>query len=120
LTFFDLERNKFTERVFGIFDEDGSGCVDFKEFVVALWNYCTLTHSTLGKWQSQHPYRPGPFLTTSSALFAFDLYDKDSSGIIDSNEVKLMLKEIYGSNYTQNVHATRFLSPSSPDHLTFF
>lgn len=41
------------------------------------------------------------------ALFAFDLYDKDSSGIIDGNEVQLMLKEIYGVNYSQNVHATR-------------
>lgn len=48
LTFFDLERTKFTERVFGIFDEDGSGCIDFREFVVSLWNYCTLTNATLG------------------------------------------------------------------------
>jgi hypothetical protein len=50
------------------------------------------------------------FFIFSPALFAFDLYDKDSSGVIDSNEVKLMLKEIYGANYTQNVHATRFTS----------
>jgi Ca2+-binding EF-hand superfamily protein len=45
----------------------------------------------------------------SAALFAFDLYDKDSSGVIDSAEVKLMLKEIYGPNYAQNVHATRWI-----------
>ena len=37
-----VERTKFTKRIFRIFDEDDSGQIDFKEFVVALWNYCTL------------------------------------------------------------------------------
>jgi len=43
LAFLDLEKTRFTKRIFSIFDEDGSGLIDFREFVLSLWNYCTLT-----------------------------------------------------------------------------
>ena len=33
----DLHRTKFAKRVFSIFDEDGSNEIDFREFVVTLW-----------------------------------------------------------------------------------
>lgn len=49
LTVIDLERTPFTKRVFSIFDDDGSGDIDFGEFVLALWNYCTLSKVSLGK-----------------------------------------------------------------------
>lgn len=49
LTAIDLERTPFTERVFAIFDDDNSGKIDFGEFVLALWNYCTLSNVTLGE-----------------------------------------------------------------------
>lgn len=49
LTLLDVERTAFTEQVFHIFDSDGSGKVDFREFVLALWNYCTIGSSSLGK-----------------------------------------------------------------------
>jgi Ca2+-binding EF-hand superfamily protein len=88
LVYFDIERTKFTKRVFGIFDEDGSGEIDLREFIMALWNYCTLGKSTL-------------------IIFAFDLYDKDGSGIIDCEELGLMLKEVYGSNYETNQYAKK-------------
>lgn len=48
LTLLDVERTKFTEHVFTVFDSDGSGKIDFKEFVLALWNYCTIGQSSLG------------------------------------------------------------------------
>lgn len=48
LAHIDVERTKFTERTFSIFDEDGSGEIDFREFVLSMWNYCTLTKATLG------------------------------------------------------------------------
>lgn len=48
LNHMDVDKTAFTERVFSIFDEDGSGSVDFREFVLALWNYCTLGNTTLG------------------------------------------------------------------------
>jgi len=48
LTVVDVDRTPFTERVFSIFDDDKSGKIDFREFVLALWNYNTLTRFSLG------------------------------------------------------------------------
>jgi hypothetical protein len=45
-----------------------------------MWNYCTLGKSAL-------------------VLFAFDLYDADSSGAIEPDEVSRMLKDVYGKNF---------------------
>ena len=35
-----VPQTKFSERVFGILDLDGSGALDFLEFAVGVWNYC--------------------------------------------------------------------------------
>lgn len=69
-----------------IFDEDGSGTIDFREFVMSLWNYCTLSKAAL-------------------IMFAFDLYDNDNSGAIDIGEVELLLKEVYGREFQSSAHA---------------
>ena len=68
LVHFDIDRTKFTKRVFSIFDEDNSGEIDLREFILALWNYCTLGKATL-------------------VIFAFDLYDLDGSGTINTEEM---------------------------------
>lgn len=87
LAFLDLDRTRFTKRIFTMFDEDSSGLLDFHEFVLSLWNYCTLTKSSL-------------------VLFAFDLYDADNSGTITNNEVMDMLKDLYGKDgYKKNPQA---------------
>lgn len=46
--FLDVEVTPFTKRVFTIFDPNQSGKVDFREFVISMWNYCTLGKNTLG------------------------------------------------------------------------
>ena len=43
-----MENTSYAKRVFGMFDTDGSGTVDFGEFVAALWNYCSLEKNDLG------------------------------------------------------------------------
>lgn len=48
LNYLDIERTTYTEKVFGMFDIDRSGHVDFPEFAIGLWNYCTLESNTLG------------------------------------------------------------------------
>jgi Ca2+-binding EF-hand superfamily protein len=50
LTLLDVERTVFTEHVFTVFDADGSGKVDFKEFVLSIWNYCTIGTASLGNF----------------------------------------------------------------------
>eukprot|EP00286_Rhodomonas_abbreviata_P015509 CAMPEP_0181330686 /NCGR_PEP_ID=MMETSP1101-20121128/24049_1 /TAXON_ID=46948 /ORGANISM="Rhodomonas abbreviata, Strain Caron Lab Isolate" /LENGTH=161 /DNA_ID=CAMNT_0023439993 /DNA_START=230 /DNA_END=712 /DNA_ORIENTATION=+ len=78
LAHIDMERTSFTRKIFSIFDEDNSGEIDFREFILSLWNYCTLTKATL-------------------QMFAFDLYDVDGSGEMSGGEVAVMLKEVYGT-----------------------
>ena len=86
LTHIDIDRTPFAERIFSIFDEDGSGEIDFREFVLSLWNYCTLGKSILD-------------------LFSFDLYDRDSSGALSVQEIEGMCKDIYGKTYKSNMQA---------------
>jgi hypothetical protein len=44
-----IERTKFTERVFSIFDRSGNKGIEFRDFVLVLWNYCTLGEASLGQ-----------------------------------------------------------------------
>ena len=92
-----LEKTKFTKRVFTIMDQDGSGEIDFKEFCIATWNYCTLSKAAL-------------------ILFAFDLYDNDSSGAIDVDEIELMLKEVYGKSAKTSSQAKHLLAALEKDY----
>ncbi len=67
----------------GIFDRNNTGDIDFGEFVLTLWNYCTLTKDTL-------------------AMFAFDMYDSDSSGNLKLIDLENMMRELYGPSYEEN------------------
>lgn len=49
LTLMDIERTVFTERIFSAFDKDHTGKVDFYEFVVSVWKFCTLGNSAICK-----------------------------------------------------------------------
>lgn len=54
LAHINLPRTIFTEKIFSIFDDDHSGAIDFREFVLSIWNYCTLTKHNLGN--TRHVY----------------------------------------------------------------
>jgi hypothetical protein len=86
--FLDIERSDFSCQVFAVMDSDLSGHIDFYEFTVAMWNYCTLGEESL-------------------SLFAFDLYDKDCSGVIEAAEIGTMLRDLYGYAYNHNPHAVK-------------
>ena len=77
--YFKLERSIFVDRCFSIMDTDGNGEIDFLEFVVCVWNYCSFDIPALSK-------------------FAFDLFDKDSSGVLEMSEVKHLISEVYGED----------------------
>jgi len=76
----DVDPTPFNKRVFGIMDEDGSGEMDFREFVVATWNYCS-------------------FEKTGLIHFTYDLYDSDRNGTMSVDECKAMFVEVYGQEF---------------------
>lgn len=49
-THLNIVSTPYNERIFGLFDVDQSGFIDFAEFATALWNYCTLDKQTLGNF----------------------------------------------------------------------
>ena len=56
-----------------------------------MWNFCSCTDASL-------------------AMFAFDLYDTDASGRIETAEIENMLKEVYGrEGYEKNQHAAKLM-----------
>jgi Ca2+-binding EF-hand superfamily protein len=73
-----IEADVFLCRCFAIFDEDDSGFIDFGEFVLSLWNYCTHSPDTL-------------------MLFAFNLFNVDKTGYMSKEEIVAMLRTIYRS-----------------------
>ena len=42
LMYFNIERTRFTDRLFNTMDVSGNGQLDFLEFTVAVWNFCAL------------------------------------------------------------------------------
>lgn len=44
-----LEITPFSKRIFRVLDSNGSGQLDFFEFTVSLWNFCTLARTSFGK-----------------------------------------------------------------------
>jgi Ca2+-binding EF-hand superfamily protein len=98
LTLLDIERTAFTERIFSAFDKDHTGKIDFYEFVVSLWKFCTLGNGSLCKIAPRCslllPYLTF-FLVTD--VFAFDLYDTNADGKLACEQVQKMFLELFGS-----------------------
>lgn len=46
---------KFSERVFAILDQDMSGMLDIREFMVGVWNYCTYDTVLVAKVLAELP-----------------------------------------------------------------
>lgn len=67
-------------------DIDHSGKLNFNEYVVSTWNYLSSDMDIL-------------------AAFAFSLFDLDDSKTLEVNEVRNMVKEVYGGDMSrvQNV-----------------
>jgi Ca2+-binding EF-hand superfamily protein len=65
------------ELIFSLFDRDKSGKIDFQEYMVALWNYCTLNKDSL-------------------ARFAFEIFDVDNSGVLTKEDIQEVIDIIWG------------------------
>ena len=79
LNYFNLDRTQYVEKCFEYFDTTGGNDIDFLEFMVSVWNICTLDARTLTN-------------------FTFDLYDLDSDGELTYPEIEKMVCELFGRN----------------------
>merc|ERR1712187_412399 len=68
----DLEDGTVAQQMFRLFDQDGGGFIELKEFVVVLSGYTTADRSEKLK-------------------FAFMMFDEDGSGFVDCDELINML-----------------------------
>jgi Ca2+-binding EF-hand superfamily protein len=73
----DIQSKYFGELVFRIFDSDRNGSIDFEEYLIAMWNFCTLDKLAL-------------------ITFTFRLFDTDNSGILSREELQGILNIIHG------------------------
>jgi|UniRef100_A0A7S4C7L6 serine/threonine-protein phosphatase 2B regulatory subunit len=81
----DSSRNfVFYDALFRSFDRDGSGDIDFSEFVQAL----ALFHGKAAGSQSQE----------ERAKFFFGLYDSDGDGVISKQDLQKVLTEVLEAN----------------------
>ncbi|GMT09972.1 hypothetical protein PFISCL1PPCAC_1269, partial [Pristionchus fissidentatus] len=76
----ELQQNPLVQRVIDIFDEDGNGEVDFREFIQGISQF-----SVKGD-------------KNTKLKFAFRIYDMDRDGFISNGELFQVLKMMVGSN----------------------
>lgn len=76
----ELQQNPLVQRVIDIFDTDGNGEVDFKEFIEGISQF-----SVKGDKESK-------------LRFAFKIYDMDKDGFISNGELFQVLKMMVGNN----------------------
>ena len=74
--FFRIEPSKFSRRCFLMLDAGGSGEMNFAQFCVCAWNYCT-------------------YDSTGLAMFAFQLYDDEGLGFITNEKMFTLVSESY-------------------------
>ncbi|KAJ2162637.1 Calcineurin subunit B [Coemansia sp. RSA 552] len=77
-----LANNPLSARLIDIFDTDGGGDVDFKEFITGLSTFSS-------KGDKEEKLR-----------FAFKIYDMDRDGFISNGELFRVLKMMVGNNLT--------------------
>jgi serine/threonine-protein phosphatase 2B regulatory subunit len=74
-----IEPTAFGERVFKVADVSNDGEIDFGEFFVAIYNFCSFDDRSL-------------------LNFCFNIFDVDRSGSIDRGEVKALIKMMRGNS----------------------
>jgi len=80
----ELQQNPLVQRVIDIFDTDGNGEVDFKEFIQGISQF-----SVKGDKETK---------LRCKFEFAFKIYDIDKDGYISNGELFQVLKIMVGSN----------------------
>jgi serine/threonine-protein phosphatase 2B regulatory subunit len=88
-----MSSNCLVHRLIDIFDKDGSGDVDFREFIMLLSVF-----SSKGNQEDKLKCRIDVFI---HELVVFRVYDMDQDGYISNGELFLVLKMMVGSNLSE-------------------
>ena len=93
LMYLDLDPTPFSDRVFSRMDTDGSGSINFLEFVVAYWGFCSLTKQGV-------------------CQFAFYLYSELESHprVLGAFEIETLISHVFGKGWERESHATSALN----------
>ncbi|ODQ64098.1 calcineurin regulatory subunit B [Nadsonia fulvescens var. elongata DSM 6958] len=79
-----IANNPLASRLIAVFDEDGSGDIDFQEFITGLSAFSS-------KGNNEEKLK-----------FTFKIYDIDRDGYISNGELFLVLKMMVGNNLKEN------------------
>ena len=90
IAFSGVPDNHVTRRLFAICDADGSGGLDFRETVYAVWQLCTLDAGGL-------------------INFLFDVYDEMNNGLIEFDDIERMLSDAYGHKNLEKEEIQEFI-----------
>jgi len=85
----NLDVNPLSQRLFNSFDNDISGELDFLEFTLYLWNFCSFSGESL-------------------ALYSFTLYGNNNR--ITYNELKGLMRDLYGERFDLNLDAQEVMN----------
>lgn len=84
-----IQPTAYCDHIFNRYNNDQSrGFITFRDFVICLWNYCTLSVPNI-------------------VDYVFSVYDADGSKDIDLDEAKNLITDMYGEKYMKNPEAKR-------------
>ncbi|CAK4285512.1 unnamed protein product [Aphanomyces euteiches] len=106
-TLLQLSKTEFTKKTFKLMDKDESGKIDFEEFVLSLWNFCSFHPAALS---CRSCVVVGSFTRESLVRYAFSLYDSDGSGDIDVDEAEHFVHEMWGDKWHSNKNAEAIMA----------
>lgn len=102
----ELQQNPLVQRVIDIFDADGNGEVDFKEFIHGVSQFSVKVAFLpprglfywvfMRRWLTLNANLQGD--KESKLRFAFRIYDMDNDGYISNGELFQVLKMMVGNN----------------------
>ena len=79
--YFDITMTPFSERVYGQLDLKDTGELNFQQFLIGVWNLCTLDHTML-------------------VSYIFTIFDVDGGGELDLSEVDALCRMLYNTEET--------------------